>query len=63
MINAGAIKIFVTLRDMATNEGACITDPNNAFCSEGLVTFATIQSTTGIDRPSMATFQGLVPPP
>lgn len=62
LIEAGAEKIFVTLRDYALNDnnGVCSPQgPGSPFCSEGMVTFAQTSSTSGTDKPAMITFQNL----
>ncbi len=56
----GIDKVFVTLRDETQNGDACGRKLGNSpFCSEGLMTFPYTYSTSGRDRPSMATFQSL----
>lgn len=67
LVENGADKIFVTLRDIASDESrACravsigiSVKGSGAFCSEGLVTFEYKSSTSGKDRSSMEFFQTL----
>lgn len=60
MIQAGAAKVFVALRDIPDNEKPCnFSFTRNMFCSEGFVDFNNSSEATGRDRPSLKTFQAL----
>ncbi len=55
LLSMGIDKIFVTLRDIESEDKLCLV-VGSPFCSEGLVTFSKIRA-TGTDRPAMKVFQ------
>ncbi len=60
MIQSGADKVFMSLRDMSFSEGECKTNPHHQFCSDGLVTFPQFNNPNGrYDKPAMGVFQDL----
>lgn len=62
LLDSGATKVFMTLRDMSAEESnrPCSENP---FCSEGLITFPSRENSAGRkDRLSLQTFQNMLAP-
>lgn len=60
MVQSGADKVFILLRDMSLSEGECKVNPHHQFCSDGLVTFPKFNSINlNKEKSSFTVFQSL----